>query len=262
MSKVTDTTMSGGLITFDKRINRRFFSKTLGNVGKKRTHYSRSDLITLPTLSSMAEAADAWNLLTDDDKQLWEYACQQCGMTMYNLFIQDKIFRIVNSLAGNADPSLYHQGKVISITVAEGTGHFLLRMVGPETIKLPATLKVCSQTDLTTDGVGTPYLTARFRYWYDNGGGITEQTDEIDLPISETWYPRKVEITNQVGATGHWELEIEGDIVKGVIMIDNFYILQTDGILTKDAYCSEPDVYFRILVGDTGITAVKIYPPD
>ncbi len=262
MSKVTGTTIGGGLISSDQKINRRFFSKQLGNVTKKRLLYRRGELKTLPTLSNIPEAADAWNLLTADEKDYWEIAAEQCGLSNYNLFIQDKINRIINSIPGNADPSPYHQSLVMKITVAPSTGHFLLRSITSETISLPATLKISSKTSLENDGIGSSYLLARFRYFYDVGGTIFNQTDEIDLPLSELWYPRNIPITQQTGAVGHCELEIEGDYVKGQILIDNFYVQDNSGILTNDPYFSNSDIKFYTLIGPSGIIIERIYPPD
>ncbi len=262
MSTVTGTSIGGGLISSDRKINRRYFSGILANVTKKRLLYRRGELKTLPTLSVLPEAADAWNLLSSGDKSLWEDAGFYCGLGGYNLFIQDKIYRIVNSLSGNASPSVYHQYLVGHIGIDPSSGHFLLRQVGVDLVSTTPTLNLSYKTALVSENGGSDYLKVRFKYEYLLASVPTFETKEISLNLSQTLVSISEAITLQDNQTGHWELEIEGDLINGDFWFDNFFVQDVNGILTKDPYTLIPDLKFFRLILPEGITAGGIYPPD
>jgi hypothetical protein len=262
MSVVEYTTMGGGLLNLDKRMIRRYFFLTKGNVGKKRLLFRRSELITLPTLSIVPQAADAWNLLTSGQKSAWGDAANESGLSAYNQFIQDKVYRIINEIAGNAVPSEFHQYLVGHLNIPTSAGHFLLRQCATDSVDLPAALHLHYKSALTDEDPGNGYLKCLFSYTYDEGGGLLTQTNEINLLLNTDWTSQNVSITNHTGLTGYWKLEFEGDKVHGDLWFDDLYCLGAYGVITKDANCERSDLVFKGLVLPAGMTCQSVYPAD
>lgn len=262
MTKVTGQTLGGGLITLDQRINRRFFNQALQSVAKKRLSYARKQLKTLPSLSSMYEAADAWKQLTSGEKSSWADAGLECGLSAYNLFIQDKVYRIINSIAGNATPSDAHQYLVGHLYLPNSAGHFLLRMVGTSTFTFPASLHIHFKTILTDENPSNGYLKIRFKYKYDAGGGELEQTNEISLSLNSDWTSQNTTITEKTAQTEHWELEIEGNYLHGDFWFDNFYVSSAEGYVNFDSNCERVSKYFNFLIQPNNSIIESIYPAD
>lgn len=262
MSKVTDTTIGGGLGTPDKLFNRRYFSKGVGNVTKKRTLYRRGDKKQLPTFSFLAQCGDAWALLSDLEKEAWELAAFECDLTGYNLFIQDKVYRLINDIKGNAIPETLHQYLTGHLTIPESTGDFLLKKVGNNVILFPAELNINYKSLLDADPSGGEFLKVRFTYVYDDGGGVEWQTDEISLTKFTDWTNETLAITQQTNPTGVYYLEIEGHNVKGDLYFDNCMVSDLNGLLTSDPYCNDIENSYHGIIVPDGFTYLSEYPQD
>lgn len=262
MSKVTGTALGGGLITLDKQYNRRYFSKEIGNVTKKRTLFRRGDKSTLPTYSYLTQCADVWNLFSQGEKDAWDAAGLICGLTGYNLFIQDETWRLINEIAGEATPNIYHQYLVGKLSIPLGAGHFFLKKVGNEVLTFPAELNIDRRAVLTTDNGGGEYIKVRFSYVYDDGGGEETQNDELTLALSSSWGNEVMNITQNTNPTGVWALEIEGDKVKGDFYFDNLYVSDDAGIITNDPYCEKVGSKYHGVIVPNGVTSFSVYPED
>jgi len=260
MSKTTGTTLGGGLISYDRRINKRFFSVTKANVTRKRLKYTRNEIKTLPSLSNLSESADAWNLLTEEIKADWLDAGNECGLSAYNLFSQDKIYRIINNISGNATPNLLHQYKVGYINIPESSGHFLLRQNSSFNFNYPAYFYVNAKTDLTDEDPGNGYLTFRFKYNYLDGATEYTQTTELNVSFSSDWTAYNTSVIQNFPQNEHWELEIEGDLVHGDLWFDNLKVSTADGIINNDPYCNKQGLSFFRLIVPEGVNIESTYP--
>jgi hypothetical protein len=262
MSIVEYTTIGGGLASADRKINRRYFWVRRGSVGKKRLLYRRGELKNLPAFSVIPEAADAWNLLDSGTKSAWETAAIECGLTGYNLFIQDKIYRINHNIAGNAEPLEEHQYLIGHLIIPEFSGHFLLRQTENNLTESSSVLHIHHASSLTDEAPETGYIKVKYTYEYESGGILLRQSNEINMDLDVEWTSRNVNITDHEGKTGLWELEIEGDHVSGQFWFDNLYVTSPVGILTKDANCNQVEKSFSGLIIPNGLIYESIYPDD
>ena len=96
MPIVSYTTIGGGLISKDKEALRRFYMLERSAVVKNRIKYSRNEKASLIDNTIIGLIADAWNNLSSEDRALWVIAGNVCGLEGYNLFTQDKAYRIKN----------------------------------------------------------------------------------------------------------------------------------------------------------------------
>ena|SRR3989304_10404746 len=260
MSVTVNTTIGGGLISFDKRINKRFYVTSKANVTKKRLKYTRSEIKTLPSLSNLSESADAWNLLTEEIKSNWSSAGNECGLSAYNLFSQDKIYRIINNISGNATPSTLHQYKIGHIEIPDSSGNFLLRQVGSFNLAFPASLKINVKTSLTDEDPGNGYVKVRLKYNYFSGVDELTEITEINLNLSQDWTLESQNIQQHLYQNEHWELEIEGDLVHGDLWFDNLKVSTADGIANNDPYCNKQGLSFFRLIVPEGVNIESTYP--
>jgi len=260
MSIVSYTTIGGGLVTKDKETNRRYWWMDTSSVSRQRSIYRRSDIKTLPSFSLLGQAADAWNLLSAGDKASWEAAAGIVGLHGYNLFIQDKSYRLMNSIAGNATPSLYHQYLVGHVNIPEGAGDVYLRQSGNEILSFPASLSVNRKTVLLGDPVNGQYCKVRFSYEYDEGAGVQTQTDEISLSLSSSWGTETVVITSHTGLTGAWTLEIETHAVKGDLYFDDLFVSSLTSVLGIDPFCLNVVRYWLLIAFPFSCLLESLYP--
>jgi hypothetical protein len=259
---VEGTALGGGLITLDKQYNRRFFSRELATVTKKRTLFRRGEKAILPAFSFLGQCADAWNLLDQATKDSWETAALVSGLSGYNLFIQDKTWRLMFDISGNAGPNIYHQYLIGRVFVPPDVGIFHLIKSGNQILSFPANIKISYRSILKANNGGGEYIKVRFSYVYDSGGGETWQSDELTLSTSSAWTSETLAITENTNPTGVWRLEIEGNNVKGAFYFDNFYVQDEAGIITNDPWCEQIEKKFNGIIIPEDVTFETMYPPD
>jgi hypothetical protein len=262
MSTTQYTTIGGGLIQYDKRSLRRYFHKQDPTATKKRFTYNRLDVKTFASTSKMQEAATAWNLLSAETKEDWAVAGLECGLTAYNLFQQDKIYRILNTIAGNATPNFYHQYKIGQIIIPVSGEHFLLRQTGNTIFTYPANFTICRNANLVTTNPGSEYIKVRVNHEVNNGGSIEMSSDEFELSLISGWAKEVMEMAEYGIQTGLWEIEIEGENVAGTLNFDNLYAETPEGILNRDYLCNKVESSYRGLVLPAGLTYGSVYPAD
>jgi len=260
MVRTAYTTIGGGLVGPDKQVHRRYLWLKRGTCVKKRTLYRRSELKALPGYSLLNQIATAWNALSGAVKSDWNDAGAVMGQHGYNLFVQDKAYRIMNDLAGNADPSIYHQYLVGHLNVPQDAALVLLRQTGSVVFDFPATIYCRRKTALLVDPPGGKTIKIRFKYTYDEGGGELTQTDELTLDKADPWGLESLAVTEHYGLTGDWELEIEVDALKGDFWFDDLWVEFPSGILTKDPYCLDVKKHWSEITFPAGVSLETIYP--
>jgi hypothetical protein len=242
------------------KVNRRYFWMTRGSVARQRQVYRPDELKALPGYSYLTQIGTAWNALSEAVKSDWGDAGAIIGQHGYNLYVQDKSYRIKHELAGDATPSIYHQYLIGYLYVPDGAGYVLLRQSGTRVFSFPATLRVRYKSDLFNDPPGAKTAKVRFKYTYDEGAGEQTQIDEIELTKVSAWGLVELEITEHTGLTGAWELEIEIDALEGRLWFDNIWVDFVDGIFTGDPYCLEVERYWSKINFPAGCTLETIYP--
>lgn len=85
------------------------------NITSKGLAGSRSLKSRLNDETLLNNISVSWAGLSDVVKSSWDSAGAECGLTGFSLFLQDTIYRILNSLSGFATPNLFHQYKVLRL---------------------------------------------------------------------------------------------------------------------------------------------------
>jgi hypothetical protein len=262
MSKVTDTTMGGGFLSFDKRVNRRYYKKETGVASNKRFLFRREEKANLPLYSNMAEASDAWNLLTDEEKSAWNLAGVSCGLTAFNLFIQDKCYRIMNEISGNAVPSELHQYLVGHLHLPDLGSEVMVLQVGNGSIAWLVEMILSYKSNLINVGGGGSYIRAVINCPYVESGITLTQSVIQNLDLISDWQKVEPYYENFRLYTGYFELRIESLGIKGDLYFDNLSMRSDSGIQSKDSACNEIDKSFAKPVFPDGAILESIYPKD
>lgn len=259
MVLVMGITLPAGIdIVYNKTL-RMYDISVFCNVGKNPRFYPRSKFYTLKEITYLFQIAYAWNALSDADQLAWKTAAEVIGQHGYNLYVEDKSYRIKNLIGGNATPSIYHQYLVGHLKVEAPASSALVAQYNSTRVNFPATFELCYKTDLTASGA-SPSAKLKFIWTRYTQGQNIENTEEIVLPLSQAWTHASQSVTQLSGIRGKWRLEIELIDVTGDIWFDNVFVTYSGEIKVADPYCSDVVRWWEgVNLGD-GVTFETIYP--
>jgi hypothetical protein len=201
-------------------------------------------------------------LLSSGEKDAWENAGLVCGLSGYSLFLQDKIYRLINSIAGNATPSLLHQYLVGHIFLPPSGGDLLVLQAGADTFSITGDLTINVKTNLSEAGSAPHSLIARFLYNYDDGGTPAQEITEINISPTLDWQTLTSSVVLQTPQSEHWELQIEAKGYAGDFWFDNYYFNAVSGVFTKDPFCLKIASSFNKPILPNGALIESVYPAD
>lgn len=252
-------TLPAGIDIIYNKTLRMYDISVLCNVGKNPQFFPRSKTYTLREITYLFNIAYAWGALTQGEKDNWALAGDVIGLHGYNLYVQEKSYRMKNGIGGIVQPSLYHQFMVGHISIPNSDNYCLIRQSNSHRIYFPATFELCYKTNLTSAGVGA---TARLYFsWtrYLSGQNIIE-TQIIEMPLSSAWTTEKISVITQGGLKGRWELNIELYNCYGDIWFDNVIVEYNGAWKNNDPLCDDVSKYwYQDFMPEGGILE-SIYP--
>ncbi len=261
-----------GFIDLDPADEDLFFSNltaqnrfTSARVTRKVAFFSRRRVKGLTARSLLPQIAEAWNLLTDQQKTDWGLAGAKMGLNGYRLFVQDKSARIKNDIAGNATPSLLHQSWVGFLSVEAPATEIKIAQFHPrsywvsapvvgkkgmrspvvvtEDLALPLEIELNYKSNLVSQGPGSfAKYYAVIRHSYQ---GIDRFTNlEIDLDLVANWKNAKVDISSVRGYIIGYTLYIHLYNLRGTLLCDNIKATHSSQNWVRDTYCKDIDQGF------------------
>jgi hypothetical protein len=259
MALVMGITLPAGMeIVYNKTI-RMYDISVLCNVGKNPVFFPRDKFYTLREITYLFQIAYAWGLFSVDTKNEWNLAANIIGEHNYNLFVQDKSYRIKNGIGGNSTPSIYHQYLVGHLSVANpATGAFIAQY-NTKRVNFPASFEINFKTNLVSAGEGS-FARLRFIWTRYTSGQNIESTETIELPLVSGWDKRKQWITSYSGIRGKWRIELELYNVTGDIWFDNLFVTYSGEIKLNDPYCMDVVKWWKNLNPAEGVTFETVYP--
>lgn len=210
--------------------------------------------------SLLPVCADVWNTFTTEEKEAWTTAGAYCNLTGWKLFVKDKCARIINDIAGNATPSVYHQALVGELKIESPadelkifqphpyqyfisqkvTGH--KGMYAPvsvnEKLVLPLQIGLSYKSDLSvTEAGGYAKFYAIVRRLYQ--GNNLEQVLEIDLDLSHDWQTETATLSSLLGQYTSYSLYFHLYKVRGTLLIDNLKAIHSTTNWVRDPFCND-----------------------
>lgn len=215
--------------------------------------------------SLLPQVAEAWGLLSDADKADWKSAAAESNIKNgYRLYVQDKIIRIKNEMAGNATPSLLHQSWVGALDIVNPGTEIKIAQLHPraywvsrkvygrkgmyqpvlvtEDFSLPLTISLNYSADLTDLGSG--FVKFYAEVWHSYQGQDIFTNLEIDLDLSCAWKNAEEVLTNLSGYVVGYTLYFHLYNVRGTLYIDNVKAEHSSQNWVRDPYCKDIDQGF------------------
>jgi len=161
----------------------RFFYPRLA---RKPRFLSRARRQALLGVTYMFYASDLWRQKSEAEKQEWKNAAEKCGLNGWQLYLKDKVYRLMNNIPGDAVPSIYHQFKV---------GHIKLVNMAPQTqhefragVEWNGNRSFGSVLNFTTTAIQEPAVTTNAATGVKGtkatlNGEITTLGDEISVNV-------------------------------------------------------------------------------
>lgn len=259
MPRVYGITLPAGIeIIYSKTL--KMYDITVNcNVGKNRRFVSREMKYNLKQFSKLYDVAFAWSFFNQTQKDAWYTAAQAIDVNGYSLYTQDKIYRIMNSIPGNATPSTYHQYLVGRLNIDAPEDHAVVTQYHVTAISLPATLAVSYKTNFTAVG---PNPSVRFilrTLRYSGGKNITEEA-EMTIPLVQDWDRQTIMVDPKQGTMGEWSIEIQAVDVIGELLFDNVFVNFDGDVRSWDPLCDDVTQYWIPTDVSPDVTFESIYP--
>lgn len=233
---------------------------TSPRVTRKVSFFSRRRVKGLTEKSLLPQIAEAWQLLTEQQKTDWGNAGAESDLNGYRLFVQDKSARIKNDLVGNATPSLLHQSWVGYLSVVAPATEIQIAQYHPrsywvsapvvgkkgmrepvvvtEDFALPLEIELNYKSNLVSQGPGSfAKFYAEIRHSYQ---GIDRFTNlEIDLDLIADWKNAKVDISSVSGYIIGYTLYFHLFNLRGTLLCDNIKATHSGQNWVRDSYCKD-----------------------
>lgn len=242
----------------------------------------------------MFYASDLWRQKSAAEKLAWREAAAKMGLNGWQLYLQDKVYRLENYIPGDATPSIYHQFKVGHIKIEGPASSILITQKHPytfwilekvprrkkqyrytkitERLTFPLKIALSRKTNLTAVGA-SPYCYLIAKVTHYHSGRLFYTMYAIDIPLVSDWgYQEKI-IEAPGGYIGTYELQIRLNDVRGEMWFDDIIAEHDDTNFARDPYCNEItreffDEWFRVArnweptIVPAGALYESIYPPD
>ena len=261
MAKLYGITLPAGWDIIYNKTLKMYDISVMCNVGLNPRWQPRARFVALKEISYLFTIAQTWGALTADQKSEWNFAANVIGTHNYNLYVQDKSYRIKHAITGDATPSLYHQylvgyiDNMLSLYVQKLTQYNFTKLV------FPCSVEICVQGDFARYG-GDGYLRINFIYNLYIHGQTIEVKKSMDIEPS-VWDKYKMWIDPPVaGKVGKWRIEIEWWHCFGAFWFDNVIVEYGGEIRTLDPFCENVVQYWKregtVINGNFS----TVYPPD
>lgn len=233
---------------------------TFSKVRRNDTLLSKKRVKGLSARSLFPQCSEAWALLSDPQKLEWKNAGAEMGLSSWQLFVQDKIIRIKNSMIGNATPSLLHQSWVGQLKITAPASELKIGQFHPrfywiskpvkgkkgmrepvlvdEDFALPLKIGLNYKSELVSAGAD-PFAKMYATIWYSYQGVNLFQNLEIDLDLVADWKSAENTLSSITGTLIGYNLFIHLHDLTGNLYIDNIIAEHSAQNWARDPYCKD-----------------------
>lgn len=190
------------------------------NIGRNHRFLSRKRKLDLSEFSKMIQIARLWAYVSEGNKTVWGQAGDIDGMSGYNLYFQERAYRLKHGISGDPTPSLNHIYLVGHINIPIENNKATIRQYYPHPIYFPATFSLSYKSKLTASGP-SPSVKLTLKYTYLKLGESFTQTNIQILGLNDAWNTKILTLTRTYSRTYDCEAKIELIDCYGDIWFDN-----------------------------------------
>jgi len=229
------------------------------NIGKNPRFLPRYRRYAIRELSWLLTIAYAWANLTDSKREEWNFAANVLGWHGYNLYVQDKAYRIKNAIGGDAEPDIYHQFKVGHVGIGAPSSSAEIMFADRHRFYPPGEMSICTKTNFVASGDNPSVKIILQVHRYYTGQNLQDDY-EIDLPLIKGWDKSIVKVFQKIGYEGRWEVRIVLTDVVGDLWFDNISVLFNGTDQNPDPFCDNVIDYWEPANVGAGVSFGSIYP--
>lgn len=259
MPRIVGITLPAGIDIIYNKTLKIYDLSIFCNIGKNPRFLPRERKYSIREMSSLLSVAYSWAHLTNDQREEWQYAADVLGWHGYNLYVQDKIYRILNGIGGSAIASLYHQFKVGHVSISAPSTSAYILYSNQHRFYPPGTFSLCSKTNLTASGPDPFIVIVLEIVRYYSGQNLYDDY-EIELPLVEGWDKRLTNIVQKIGYEGRWNVGIILNDVIGDFWFDNLWVDFNGVTKNPDPFCDDITKWWEMIDKGEGVVVESVYP--
>lgn len=208
----------------------------------------------------LPEIIPVWNSLTVSQKESWNIAGLQSGLTGYKHFIKEYLLRVKYGFSLNLLPSIYHQGKIGKISILESSTGLIIEQDHPITYWIKSKVRGTKsqyEPKLVTEFVTFPFnlsisyasnliakssdYIARVAIYYMSNyqGRDIEKFEYINFDLKTDWKNINLEVAQIFGKFRFYKIIIELKNVYGTFVFDNVKLLHSGKNWARDTKCED-----------------------
>lgn len=227
---------------------------------RKQVFFSRRRRRGMSQRSLLPQIRDAWDSLTEAQRQAWRVIAPLSNLTGWRLFVQDQSLRIMNDIPGIATPSTFHQSTVGLLEIkAPATSlkiiqphprHFYVkrRVRGTksqfepirvtEDFILPLKIGLNYKSELEAM---SPESKAQMiaEVWHSYQGRDLKTNLSIDLLLQTDWTAAEKTISAVIGHIISYNLFFNLQNLRGRLFIDNLRAVHSGQNWARDQFCRD-----------------------
>lgn len=235
-------------------------------VDKKNKIWRKRNFPSLIARGGFQGLANAWNSLTALQQADWDDAGSWAGMSGWDLFAVDFLYRIQNEIQGIATPNLYHQFFVGRLTVPASVQRVRLQQNYYSLPDVEVSWALNVFCDMVSEGVGSyAKLIVRVKTGY-----IIEETESLEIIVYEydlTEFSTLWDYIQDSYIDGFWgsgDVSFEIDVYKmsGSLYIDGVELDYNGSNYARDFQCDHVEFNWDKLILPSSAEWKSIYPPD
>jgi hypothetical protein len=261
MARLFGITLAPGIDIYYNQAIKMYDIAMACNVGRNPKYLTRSRKYNLKEATKLFQTAFAWNTLSQVQKDAWYTAANITGINGYALFTQDRVYRFMNSLVGNATPSIYHQYKVGHIKINSPANKAIIEYRNIVPYVLPAVLRISYNSALSVSGGSVNCKCILETLLFRDGKNIIE-TESIDIGILDSWNTKILNLASKAGHIISWKIRLILENVIGDFYFDNIEFEYLATIQNDDSECDEFPKYWNVVNGGDNVIFESIYPSD
>jgi len=235
-------------------------------VDKKDIVWRKRNFPSLIARGGFQNIADIWNGLTLAQQGDWDDAGYWAGMSGWDLFAQETLYRINNEIQGVATPNLYHQFKIAQIAVASPavSMHIKQKYYNLPNTTIAWAFNIFSTMESIGGGSYAIFrVTVRTGYWNDDIDAPDVYVYDYDLTEFTTlWDYISDSYIDGLLSDNDITFEIIVYNMRGMLYIDGVELDYNDQNFALDFQCNEFYANWQSVNTPDGTTWGSIYPPD